>query len=195
MNTRRLAIRALAAGASVLVLNGCAPLLIGGTATGASLAADRRPVHTVVDDAFIKLRIEALIAAHKTLHRRTHVDVTSVNGLVLLTGEAQTPADRDRVLTLARRVPGVRRLVDQLRVAAPSSFGARLADSWVTLRVKAALIADGLDAHITIVTAHRVVYLMGLVSPRQGNRAARAASRIPHVRSVVELFQYRHDRR
>lgn len=177
---------------TIWLLVGCTPLLLGGTATTASIADDHRSVGTVVNDTWIKLRAEALIAANKRLHRASHVDVTSVDGLVLLTGEAARIADRNRILTIVRGIKGVRRIVDQLRIAPPSSFGARLADSWITLRVKSAILADGLDANpIKVVTAHRVVYLLGLVPPAVGNRAARAASRIPHVRSIVELFENR----
>lgn len=175
-----------------LLITGCTPLLLGGTATSASIADDHRSVGAVVNDAWIKLRAEALIAADKPLHRASHVDVTSVDGLVLLTGEAARIADRNKILTIVRGIEGVRRIVDQLRIAPPSSFGARLTDSWVTLRVKSALLADGLDANpIKVVTAHRVVYLLGLVPAAVGDKAARAASRIPHVRSIIELFETR----
>ncbi len=177
---------------TLLLLVSCTPLVLGGTATSASIADDHRSVGAVVNDAWIKLRAEALIAADKRLHHASHIDVTSVDGLVLLTGEAARIEDRNKVLTIVRRIKGIRRIVDQLRIAPPSSFGARLADSWITLRVKSALLADGLDANpIKVVTAHRVVYLLGLVPPAIGNKAARAASRIPHVRSIVELFENR----
>lgn len=184
--------RLLGAAAVVLALAGCTPLLVGGAATGASIANGHRSLGTVVSDTFIKFRAEALIAAHKNLHRATHVDVTSEDGLVLLTGEAGNVQNRDRILRLVRGIDGIRRIVDQLRLAPPSSFAARLADSWITLRVKSALVANGLDAaRIKVVTADRVVYLLGLVPKAEGDKAALAASVVPHVRSIVELFQYR----
>lgn len=174
----------------ILSLAGCTPLVIGGTATGASVINDHRTVGSVVDDAFIKLRAEAAISANKPLHRATHVDVTSVNGLVLLTGEASNTTERNAVLNIVRGIGGIRRIVNQLRIAPPSSFGSRLADSWITLRVKSALVALGLNANqVKVVTAHQVVYLMGLIPPEEGKQAAQAASHIPHVRSVVELFE------
>lgn len=182
----------LASLAAALVLSGCTPLLVGGTAAGASVVNDRRSVGSVVDDTFIKFRAEALIAAHPRLHHATHVDVTSVNGLVLLTGEAANTRDRNEILRMVRGISGVRRIVDQLRLAPPSSFSARLADSWITLRVKSSLVAHDLNANqIKVVTAHRVVYLLGLVPKTEGNDAALAASRIPNVRSIIELFEYR----
>ena len=188
---------ALGALALAFALTGCTPLLVGGAATGATMAGSRRSAGTVVDDTLIKFRAEALIDAHKNLHRATHVDVTCVNGSVLLTGEADNIQDRARILRLVRRIHGIRRIIDQLRLRPPSSFAARLADSWITLRVKSALVAKGLNiARITVVTAHRVVYLLGIVPRSEGDKAALAASLIPHVRSVIELFQYTaHDRR
>lgn len=186
--------RTLALIAAILAGVGCAPLLVGGVATSASVINDRRPAGTVVNDALIKLEAEAAIRAHRTLRHETHVDVTSVNGVVLLTGEARTDSDRDQVLTLVRNIDGVRKIIDQLRIAPPSPFSARLNDSWITLRVKAALFAHGLDANrIKVVTAHRAVYLLGLVRPAKGNEAALIASHVPNVRSVIELFQYVRD--
>lgn len=182
----------LASLATVLILSGCTPLVIGTTAAGASVANDRRSVGSVVDDTLIKFRAEALISAHRRLHRETHVDVTSVNGLVLLTGEANNIQDRNKILKMVRNITGVRRVVDQLRLAPPSSFSSRLADSWITLRVKSSLVAHDLNANqIKVVTADRVVYLLGLVPKAEGNEAALAASRIPNVHSIIELFEYR----
>ncbi len=183
--------RPLAAAALGLALTACTPLVVGGAATGVGIANGHRSAAAVVDDTLIKFRAEALISARRNLHRDTHVDVTSVNGLVLLTGEVGNAQNQARVLRLVRSLHGVRRIVDQLRLAPPSSFASRLADSWITLRVKSALVADGLDAtHIKVVTAHRVVYLLGIVPKALGDKAALAASVIPHVRSIVELFQY-----
>lgn len=173
------------------ILGGCAPLLVGGAAAGASVANDKRSVGSVVNDTLIKLRIEALIRAHRHLRYQTHIDVTSVNGLVLLTGEARSVQTRDGVLAIARTIHGVRKIINQIRIAPPSSFAMRLDDSWITTRVKLSLIAHGLDANrIKVVTADRVVYLMGLVRHTHGAAAAVVASRIPQVRSVVELFEY-----
>ncbi|WP_298138688.1 BON domain-containing protein [Acidiferrobacter sp.] len=187
------------AAALASALTGCTPLLVGGAATGASVASGGPGAGTMVDDTFIKFRAEAIIAAHKNLHRATHVDVTCVNGRLLLTGEANNVQDRARILDLVRGIRGIRQIIDQLRLAPPSSFASRLANSWITLRVKSALAAKGLDVgRITVVTAHRVVYLLGIVPRSVGNRAALAASVIPHVRSIIELFQYpvhAHDRR
>ncbi|HUW99203.1 MAG TPA: BON domain-containing protein [Acidiferrobacter sp.] len=184
-------LRGLTAGVIALALAGCTPLLIGGTATGAAVIGDQRSVGVVVDDTLIELQIEAVIAENKPLHRETHVEVMSVNGLVLLTGEAGTIAERNDVLTIVRKINGVRRIVNQLRIAPPSSFTARLADSWITLRVKSALVAHHLNAdQIKVVTANRVVYLLGIVPPAQGNEAALIASRIPDVLSIIELFEH-----
>jgi len=177
--------------ASLLALSGCTPLFIGGTATGASILNDHRSVGAVVNDTLIKFRIEAMISARHHLHHDTHVDATSVNGLVLLTGEAYSTADRNRILTLVRGIHGVRRIVNQLRLVPPSSFSQRLTDSWITLRVKSSLVAHGINANqIKVVTADRVVYLLGLVTKDIGDKAALAASEIPHVRSIIELFEY-----
>ncbi len=174
-----------------LGVTGCAPLVVGGAAAGTAVANDKRSLGTVVDDSVIKMKAEAAITARPALKENTHVDATSINRIVLLTGEARTRGDLDRVLTIVRTIPGVRKVINQIRVAPPSSFGARLTDTWITVRVKTALLAHDLNANrIKVVTADRVVYLMGLVTRATAQAAAGVASRVPNVRSVVELFQY-----
>ena len=123
--------------ATSLGLAGCAPLIAGGAATGTSVANDRRSAGTVLDDTLIKLKAEAAIAAHHSLKRSTHIDPTCIDGVVLLTGEARTRGDLDRILTIVRTLSGVRKVINQIRIATPSTFAARLDDSWITLRVKA----------------------------------------------------------
>lgn len=173
-------------------LHACAPAVVVGAGAGATAANDRRSVGAIVDDAAIELKIGALIKADKSLVDTTHISITSVNGVVLLTGEAETAALRDKVVADARNVASVRMVVDEIRIARPTPIGNRTRDTWITTKVKSKLInTRGLDSsQIKVVTEARSVYLLGLVTQEQGHLAAEVARRIGGVARVVKLFEY-----
>ena len=175
-----------------LALHACAPAVVVGAGAGAAAAHDRRSVGAIVDDAAIELKIGALIKADKGLTDTTHISVTSVNGMVLLTGEAETAALREKVVADARNVASVRMVVDEIRIARPTPIGNRTRDTWITTKVKSKLMnTRGMDAsRVKVVTEARSVYLLGLVSQEQGHLAAEAARRIRGVARVVKLFEY-----
>ncbi len=175
-----------------VLLGGCAPLVIGGAVGAGLVAHDSRSLAEIADDQLIQLRARGAIAGNSALRHRTHIQVYSENGTVLLTGQAPTPELRDKALLLVRVIPHIKRIVNQIEIAPPSTFAQRTEDSWLTAEVKAHLVATrGVDpTHIRVITAHRVVYLMGLVPPSEGQAAAVAASEVPGVRRIVELFDF-----
>lgn len=177
---------------TLFALHACAPAVVVGAGAGAAAAHDRRSVGAIVDDAAIELKVGALVKADKTLTDTTHIAVTSVNGVVLLTGEAETAALRDKVVADARNVESVRMVVDEIRIAQPTPIGNRTRDTWITTKVKSKLInTRGLDSsQVKVVTEARSVYLLGLVTQAQGQLAAEAARRIRGVARVVKLFEY-----
>lgn len=175
-----------------LALHACAPAVVVGAGAGAAATHDRRSVGAIVDDAAIELKIGALVKADKSLADTTHISVTSVNGMVLLTGEAETAALREKVVADARNVASVRLVVDEIRIAQPTPIGNRTRDTWITTKVKSKLMnTRGLDSsQVKVVTEARSVYLLGLVTQEQGHLAAEAARRIRGVARVVKLFEY-----
>lgn len=182
-------------GGLVLMLalaSGCAGVAVGGVAAGGLAMHDRRTVGAIVDDAGIELKIAAVIRADDTLAARTHVKADSVNGIVLLTGEAATPDLRDRVLAAVREIQGVRRIVNEMRIEEPSDFARRSRDAWLSGKAKARLVAtqniDATRVHVT--TTDRAVYLMGLVSQTEGDIATEAVRTLAGVDRVVKLFEY-----
>ncbi|MHB1528154.1 MAG: BON domain-containing protein [Acidiferrobacteraceae bacterium] len=175
-----------------VLLGGCAPLVIGGAVGTGLVAHDSRSFTEIVDDQLIQLRARGAIAGNPALRRSTHIQVYSENGTVLLTGQAPTPELRDKALLLVRVIPHIKRIVNQIEIAPPSTLAQRTEDSWLTTEVKAHLVATrGVDpTRIRVITAHRVVYLMGLVPPSEGQAAAVAASEVPGVHRIVELFDF-----
>jgi osmotically-inducible protein OsmY len=177
---------------SASVLTGCVAVAVTGAVTGASVATDRRTAGTILDDETIELKAHKAFFEDKGLHDQAHLNVTSYNNVVLLTGEAPTRELRSHAVDIVRNIRKVKRVIDEVKVAAPSSFVSRSSDSLITSKVKTKLLAakniSGIN--VKVVTEDGVVYLMGLVSKAEGNRAADVASRTGGVQRVVKLFQY-----
>lgn len=190
--TKRLliAVFAVATAASVL-LTGCVPLVIAGAAGGTALVvADRRSVGTQADDEAIELKIANNIGAG--FGDRVHVNVTSYDAIVLLTGEVPTAELRTSINEIARTTAKVRRVDDELTIGSVSSIGSRTNDSYITSKVKARFVEANKFApnHVKVVTERQVVYLMGLVRHSEGDTAAQIAATTSGVVRVVKLFEY-----
>jgi len=178
---------------SIAVLNGCAGLLIGGTAVGVSVAHDRRTTGTVVDDQTIEMKIYD--ALNRQLPPGNRISTTSYNGIVLLTGEVVSEAARRQAEAIARGIePPVREVYNELVIGRPSPLSRQSNDAMITTKVKSALfqikIKDFDPSRVKVVTDRSVVYLMGLVRRNEADAAADVASRVDGVRQVVTLFEY-----
>ncbi|HEY3555279.1 MAG TPA: BON domain-containing protein [Casimicrobiaceae bacterium] len=177
--------------AASLLLSGCIPLMVAGAAGGAALVAtDRRSAGTQVDDEAIELKIANNIGAG--FGDRVHVNVTSYNGLVLLTGEVPTQDLVGQIGEIARTTAKVRRVVNEIGVMPVSSIGTRTNDSYITSKVKARFVEANKfpPNRVKVVTEREVVYLMGLVTHAEGDAAAQIAATTSGVIRVVKLFEY-----
>ena len=186
----RISSAALAAAALAGSLAGCAPLVIGGGAVvGTLMATDRRTTGTQVEDEGIEMRTASRI--RETLGDRVHVNVTSYNRQVLLTGEVPTAADGQKVEQIAQGVDNVRSVVNDLGVMPASSLTQRSRDAFISTKVRASLVdAKDLSANaFKVVTEREVVYLMGRVTQREAKRSAEIARGVDGVRKVVRAFE------
>jgi len=176
----------------LLLLQACVPVVIGGAAAGAGAAHDRRTLGAIIDDENIELKAAAKIGLDADLKNLVHVNVTSMNGIVLLTGEAASTDARDQILSHVREINGVRRITNELRIAEPSSFGSRSKDSLITSAVKSRFVVDrNIDpTRVKVVTESSVVYLLGLVTQAEGDLAAERAANIEGVERIVKVFEY-----
>ena len=175
--------------ASALVgLSGCAPLIVGGAVMTGVVATDRRTAGAQVEDEAIELKVAS--AVRKDLGERVHLNVTSFNRKVLLTGEARSQADKERAEKLAQSQENVQSIVNDLAVAPPSSLTQRSKDVVITSQVKAAFI-DAKDLQVNafkVVTERGAVYLMGRVTAREAKRASDIVRGIGGVTKVVRVF-------
>lgn len=177
------------AGAALASLSACAPLVVGGAAVMTGVVAlDRRTAGTQLEDETIEIKVASAI--RRDLGDRVHLNTTSYNRQVLLTGEAQTAADRERAEKLAQSQENVKSVVNDLAVMAPSSITQRTKDTVVTGQVKASFLdAKDLQSNaIKVVTERGIVYLMGRVTAREAKRATDITRSIDGVRKVVRVF-------
>lgn len=170
-------------------VSGCAPLMVGGVATTAIVASDRRTSGAQLEDEGIELR--AANRLREALGERGHVNVTSYNRQVLLTGEVPSDADKQQVERLIAAVENVRAVHNELAVLGNSTLTQRTSDTLVTGRVKASLVdAKDLSSNsVKVVTERGAVYLMGRVTQREADRVTQIARTVQGSQRVVRMFE------
>lgn len=174
-------------------VSGCAGAVIAGGAAGASAAHDRRTVGTVVSDQEIEIKA---IAARKEdpIFEGSHINVISFNGVVLLTGEAPTAEVRQRMEEKVRAIRDVRKVYNEITIAAPSAFASHASDAWITTKAKASLFKVKLEhfdpTRVKVHTENGTVYLMGLVTRAEADAVVDQVRQISGVQRVVKVFEY-----
>jgi osmotically-inducible protein OsmY len=172
------------------LLPACAPLVLGGAMVGTALAvSDRRTTGAQLEDQSIELKARSRI--REAAGGRGHVNTTSYNRSVLLTGEVSTEEDKLAIERAVAGIDNVRGVVNELAVAGSSSLTSRTSDSLLTSKVKATLIeAKDLQGNVVkVVTERSTVYLMGIVSEREANRATELTRSVSGVVRVVRVFE------
>jgi osmotically-inducible protein OsmY len=171
-------------------LTACVPLVMGGgAAVGAMVAVDRRTSGTQLEDETIELRTANRI--RDLLGDRGHVNVTSWNRQVLLTGEVPAPEDRQKIEQIALSGENVRSVVNELVAAPNASLSQRSNDTLITGKVKASFVdaKDIMSSAFKVVTERGIVYLMGRVTQREATRATEITRGVGGVVKVVRVFE------
>ncbi|WP_027815807.1 BON domain-containing protein [Paraburkholderia bannensis] len=171
-------------------LQGCFLALAGAAGGTALVATDRRTVGSQTEDR--EIQVKALSNVTSGLTDAAHVNVAVFNQRVLLTGEVPDEASKQKAESIVRGIPNVGSIVNELAVQPASSFSSRANDSYLEGRVKSELVLyKEISANNFKVVAERGnIYLMGLVTPREGNVAANATSTVSGVAQVVKCYQY-----
>ena len=179
----------VAAAAATVLIQGCAPLAVGAAGAGALMIGDRRTTGVYIEDENIEWKA---LARMRESFPNAHVNATSYNRKVLLTGEAYTDADKQKIEETVKGIESVREVANELQVAGNSSFASRGSDSLVTSNVKARMMNNGKFSvnHVKVVTEAGVVYLLGLVTTAEGDVAVEIARTTSGVNRVVKVFEY-----
>lgn len=172
------------------ILQACVPVVAGGVGAGIAMASDRRTSGIFIEDQNIELKTQNRLSGQ--LKDQVHVNVTSYNLALLLTGEAPTPTLRAEAETIVHAVPNVRQVYNEITVAPLSSFSSRSSDGYITTKVKAHMVeANKFNiVHVKVVTEASIVYLMGLVTHKEAEDATEIARTTSGVAKVVRLFEY-----
>jgi len=171
-----------------LGLSACAPVMLAGFAGTAMVASDRRTSGTQLEDETIELRGSARI--RDALGERAHVNITSYNRQVLLSGEVATERDKQIVEGLLEKLENVKSVVNELSIMQPASLSSRSNDLLLSAKVKASLV-DSRDLFANafkVVTERGTVYVMGRVTQREATSATNVIRNVNGVNKVVRLF-------
>ncbi len=174
---------------AAISLTGCFPLIVGGAVMGGIVATDRRTSGTVVEDEAIELK--AIARIRETVGDRLHVNITSYNRQVLLTGETPNEQAKKSVEDVVAKIENVRNVVNEIAVLGGSDLNQRSADTLVTARIKTALLeAKDLYANsFKVVTERGTAYVMGRVTQREADRATQIIAGTKGVQRVVRVLE------
>ncbi|NBR28608.1 MAG: BON domain-containing protein [Betaproteobacteria bacterium] len=174
---------------AVSLLTGCVAAVVGGAGGAALVGADRRTVGTVTEDQGIELKAGSRISEK---FPDAHINVTSYNRMVLLTGEAANNAARTEIEKITRAIENVRGIYNEIAVVGNSSMSSRTNDAYLTGKVKARFV-DGQKfnaVHVKVVTESNTVYLLGMVNRKEADDATEIARTTSGVQKVVRLFEF-----
>ncbi len=178
---------------AITLLQGCAPLVLGGAATGISVAHDRRTVGVLVEDQNIELKTIGHLLDHPDLKQRLDVSATSYNLRVLLTGQAADEQSRDAYVKWVSHIPQVRRVYNEISVRPFRTLNEKATDAYLTAKINVALAkisGDGFDpTRVKVISEDGVVYLMGLLKESEEKAVEEAVRYVNGVKQVVKIIE------
>lgn len=171
-------------------LSACVPVVAGGAAAGGLMAADRRSSGAYIEDQEIELK--ASKAIDDSLKTNVHANVTSFNRHVLITGEVSNDANKTKAESLVKPIQNVNSINNQLVVGPNTSIGSRSKDAYITSKVKTKFLTENKFPanYVKVVTENGTVFLMGLVTHKEGDDAAEIARMVGDVKKVVKDFEF-----
>jgi osmotically-inducible protein OsmY len=190
MQVKQAVVRAVLLGSLLASLQGCVAVVAGGMVAGAVASADRRTLGAQTEDKSIAVKAETRLP--QIVGDAGHVNINSYNRKVLVTGEVRDEAMKRAVEAEVRSISNVESVINELEIAGPSSYTSRSSDTLITSKVKISL-ADKKTVSANsfkVVTERGNVYLMGLVTQREGNIAADVAKGVSGVMKVTKIFEY-----
>ena len=175
---------------SVINLQGCFPVVATGAGTGVLMAEDRRTSGTFIEDQGIELKASSRL--DEKFKGAAHINITSYNRAVLMTGEVPTDAAKQEAEGIVRGVPSVGNVINELFIGGNSSYTSRSNDTYLTSKVKVRFVDTGKFQanHVKVVTENNVVYLLGMVTRKEAENAVEIARTTGGVQKVVKLFEY-----
>lgn len=188
INTRLMT--GLLLGATLLpMLQGCFPVVAAGVTTGVLATMDRRSIGTQTEDETNEWKASSRVG--EKFGEKVHVNFTSYNRKVLLTGEVPTAEAKAEVERIVTGIPNVAGVYNELAIAGITSFSARSNDTYITSKVKGRFIDTGKfnPVHVKVVTENSAVYLLGFVTQREADAAIEVARTTAGVMKVINVME------
>lgn len=190
LKNKQTALKLILLAALISQITACVPVVVGGAAAGGAMAADRRTSGFFVEDQNIELK--AFKKMETNLGEDAHVNVTSYNRNVLLTGEVPVPESKTKAESLIKEITNTRSITNEITVGPKSSLGSRSNDSYITTKVKTKFVTENKFPanYVKVVTENGVVYLLGIVTSMEADAAVEIARNTEGVTKVVKVFEY-----
>jgi len=172
-------------------LQGCAVATVVAVTAGATMVADRRSFSKQIDDQTIEFVAHNELNKQKALSKNTNLHIVSMNGTVLVVGQAPNSYLRDLAIKTIQDVPDIVTIHNQIRISSTTAITTQSNDIWLTSKVKSALLANG-DVNakdIKVVTENSEVFLLGLVTPKEAEIVVEIVRNISGVSRVIKVFE------
>jgi osmotically-inducible protein OsmY len=187
---KQTALKLILSAALISQITACVPVVVGGAAAGGAMAADRRTSGIYLEDENIELK--AFKKMETNLGENAHVNVTSYNRNVLLTGEVPAAESKTKAESLVKEITNTRSITNEITVEPKTSLGSRSSDSYITSKIKTKFVTENKFPanYVKVVTENSVVYLMGIVTNAEAEAAVEIARNTDGVTKVVKVFEY-----
>ena len=188
--TKQTALKLILSAALISQITACVPVVVGGAAATGAMAADRRTSGIYVEDENIELK--AVKKMETNLGEDAHVNVTSYNRNVLLTGEVPVAESKSKAENLVKEITNTRSITNEITVSPKSTIGSRSNDSYITSKIKTKFVTENKFPanYVKVVTENGVVYLLGIVTNKEADDAVEIARNTDGVTKVVKVFEY-----
>lgn len=157
-------------------------------------ACGARSFGNKIDDQFTAPEVvRAIKDAHIDLSTSTsHIVVTSYNGIVLVTGQTPRAELKELAGKAANSVQSAKKVHNELQITEPTSGLVRSNDALLTTSIKTRMLSynDVPASKVKVVTENGVVYLLGIISRAEAQRATSVVQDVNGVQKIVRLFEY-----
>lgn len=180
----------------IFPLVGCVPAILVAGAAGATFGGaviyDQRSYKTMNQDHNARSLAQYRLSNDSLLKGKSHISISIFNNVALLVGQTNTPEMRNRAYQIVSKIPNIRRIYNEINISTPTSTIQQANDFWTTTKVRTLMLGkSGLrSSNLKVITQNNVVYLMGIVTPKQATMAADVARRISGVKKVIKVFEY-----
>lgn len=176
----------------LIILSGCESLLIAGAATGAAASQDRRSVSTQFEDEKTELKTIIAMFDNDDVWKDTNIEVVSYNNVILMIGQAPTATLKEKATDEVKKIAKQKKVHNQIRIAAPISFFARRNDEYLTTKIKSSMLftSEFPSSKVKVVTENAEVFLMGLMTQQEAEKAVEITRNVDGVKKVIKVFEY-----